>query len=86
MMRINETPPIEVHQIRNNENPGGIGENGTVSAAPALANAVFAATGKRLRRYPIDRRELIRTDNSTRTSSLSLRPGRDVAALAPAGR
>ncbi|MFC7554791.1 xanthine dehydrogenase family protein molybdopterin-binding subunit [Pseudoroseomonas wenyumeiae] len=86
MMGINETPPIEVHQIRNNENPGSIGENGTVSAAPALANAVFAATGKRLRRYPIDRRELIRTDNSTRTSSLSPRPGRDVAALAPAGR
>ncbi|MFD1108157.1 xanthine dehydrogenase family protein molybdopterin-binding subunit [Pseudoroseomonas ludipueritiae] len=86
MMRMNETPPLEVHQIRNSENPGGIGENGTVSAAPALANAVFAATGKRLRRYPIDRRELIRTETSTRTSSLSPGQGRDVAALAPAGR
>jgi isoquinoline 1-oxidoreductase beta subunit len=58
-MRINETPPIEVYHIRNEEDPGGIGENGTVSAAPALGNAIFAATGKRLRRYPFDRRSLL---------------------------
>jgi isoquinoline 1-oxidoreductase beta subunit len=59
MMRMNETPPIEVHHIRNGEDPGGIGETGTVSAAPALGNAIFAASGKRLRRYPFDRRELM---------------------------
>ena len=47
MMRIDQTPPIEVHIIRNPSAPqGGIGEAGTVAAAPALANAIFAATGK----------------------------------------
>ena len=51
-LRMNETPPIEVYQIRNNESPGGVGETGTAAAAPALANAIFAATGKRLRRMP----------------------------------
>jgi isoquinoline 1-oxidoreductase beta subunit len=51
-LRMNEAPKIEVHQIRNNEDPGGIGETGTVAAAPALGNAIFAATGKRLRRLP----------------------------------
>jgi len=57
-MRMNETPPIEVFQIRNMEAPGGIGETGTVSAAPALGNAIFAATGKRLRRYPFRQQDL----------------------------
>jgi isoquinoline 1-oxidoreductase subunit beta len=55
MMRINEAPSIEVHLIRSEEAPGGIGEPGTVAAAPSLANALFAATGVRLRRLPIDR-------------------------------
>jgi isoquinoline 1-oxidoreductase beta subunit len=55
MLRINETPPIEVHVIPSGEAPGGIGETGSVAAMPALANAIFAATGKRLRRLPIDR-------------------------------
>jgi isoquinoline 1-oxidoreductase beta subunit len=55
MLRINETPPIEVHIIPSGEAPGGIGEAGTTAAAPALANAIFAATGKRLRRLPVDR-------------------------------
>jgi isoquinoline 1-oxidoreductase beta subunit len=57
-MRINEVPPLEVHVIRSSENPGGIGETGTVSAAPALGNAIFAATGKRLRVLPFDRNQL----------------------------
>ncbi|WP_328702777.1 molybdopterin cofactor-binding domain-containing protein [Belnapia mucosa] len=69
MMRMNETPPIEVHHIRNRENPGGIGETGTVSAAPALVNAIFAATGKRLRRYPVDRRALISPETGNRAIS-----------------
>ena len=55
MLRIDETPPIEVHVIPSGEAPGGIGEAGTVAASPALANAIFAATGKRLRRLPVDR-------------------------------
>ena len=58
MMRINEAPAIEVHLIRNGEAPGGIGEPGTSIAGPALANALFAATGVRLRSLPIDRKQL----------------------------
>lgn len=53
MMRIDETPPIDVHIVDNPGAPiGGIGETGTVAAAPALANAIFAAAGRRLRRLP----------------------------------
>ena len=55
MLRIDEAPAIEVHIVPSGEAPGGIGETGTVAAAPALANALFAATGKRLRSLPIDR-------------------------------
>ena len=51
-MRINEAPKIAVHQIRNEEKPGGVGETGTAAAAPALGNAIFAATGQRLRTLP----------------------------------
>ncbi len=58
MMRINEAPAIEVHLIRNGEAPGGIGEPGTSIAGPALANALFAATGVRLRSLPVDRKQL----------------------------
>jgi isoquinoline 1-oxidoreductase subunit beta len=53
VLRMNETPAIEVKLVRNGEAPGGIGELGTASTAPALANAVFAATGKRLRQLPL---------------------------------
>jgi isoquinoline 1-oxidoreductase subunit beta len=58
MMRINEAPAIEVHLVRNGEAPGGIGEPGTSIAGPALANALFAATGVRLRSLPVDRKQL----------------------------
>jgi isoquinoline 1-oxidoreductase beta subunit len=58
MLRINEMPKIEVHLIKSGEAPGGIGEAGTTAAPPALANAVFAATGVRLRRLPVDRTAL----------------------------
>ena len=55
MLRIDETPPIEVYVIPSGEAPGGIGETGAVAAMPTLANAIFAATGKRLRSLPVDR-------------------------------
>lgn len=53
VLRMNETPPIEVHLVRNSEAPGGIGEPGTAATAPALGNAIYAATGKRLRKLPL---------------------------------
>jgi isoquinoline 1-oxidoreductase subunit beta len=54
MLRINEAPIIEVHIVDNSEPPGGMGECGTSAIVPAVANAIFAATGKRLRKMPID--------------------------------
>jgi isoquinoline 1-oxidoreductase beta subunit len=54
MLRINEIPQIEVHLIKSSEAPGGIGETGVTAAPPAVGNALFAATGIRLRRLPID--------------------------------
>ena len=53
VLRMNEAPPIDVRLIRNSEAPGGIGEPGTSVTAAALANAVYAATGKRLRKLPL---------------------------------
>jgi isoquinoline 1-oxidoreductase beta subunit len=54
VVRINEAPAIEVHIVKNTETPGGMGEPGTCAIMPAVANAIFAATGKRLRRLPVD--------------------------------
>jgi CO/xanthine dehydrogenase Mo-binding subunit len=53
VLRMNEAPPIEVHLVGNEEAPGGIGEPGTAVTAPALSNAIYAATGKRLRKLPL---------------------------------
>ncbi|MGV7210183.1 molybdopterin cofactor-binding domain-containing protein [Oxalobacteraceae bacterium A2-2] len=55
MIRMNETPNVEVHIVNSTEAPGGIGEVGTAIAAPALANAIYAATGVRLRELPVRR-------------------------------
>jgi isoquinoline 1-oxidoreductase subunit beta len=55
MLRMDETPTIEVHLIQSGESPGGIGETGTTAGPPAVRNAIFAATGIPLRRLPIDR-------------------------------
>ena len=54
MLRMDEAPAIEVHIVRSTEPPGGIGEPGTSAIMPAVSNAIFAATGKRLRKLPID--------------------------------
>jgi isoquinoline 1-oxidoreductase beta subunit len=58
MLRIDQVPNIEVHLIQSGEAPGGIGETGTTAGPPALGNAIYAATGIRLRRLPIDRAAL----------------------------
>jgi isoquinoline 1-oxidoreductase beta subunit len=54
VLRMNEVPPIEVHLIKNDETPGGIGETGSTAGPPALRNAIYAATDVALRRMPID--------------------------------
>jgi len=54
MLRMNDAPAIEVHVVKSAEPPGGMGETGTSGVVPAIANAIFAATGKRLRRMPVD--------------------------------
>jgi len=53
LLRIDELPVIEVHLVASREPPGGVGEPGVPPLAPALANAVFAATGQRLRSLPL---------------------------------
>jgi len=54
VLRMNEMPQVEVHILPSTEAPGGIGEPGTPPIAPAVGNAIFAATGKRLRSLPFD--------------------------------
>jgi isoquinoline 1-oxidoreductase beta subunit len=58
VLRINEAPAIEVHIVQSTEPPGGMGEAGTSAIVPAVTNAIFAASGKRLRKLPVDPTEL----------------------------
>jgi isoquinoline 1-oxidoreductase subunit beta len=57
-LRMNEAPQIDVHIVQNYEAAGGLGEPGTSALAPAVTNAIFAATGVRLRKLPIDTNKL----------------------------
>jgi isoquinoline 1-oxidoreductase beta subunit len=59
VMRMNETPVIETHIVQSNEKSGGIGEPGVPCTAPAIANAIFAGTGKRIRKLPIRMTEAV---------------------------
>ncbi|MER9829810.1 molybdopterin-dependent oxidoreductase [Mesorhizobium sp. M0134] len=54
ILRMNEAPAVEVHIVHSSEAPGGMGEAGTSCIVPAVANAIFAATGRRLRTLPVD--------------------------------
>jgi len=60
VLRLNETPEIDVHIIPSAAPPGGIGETGVPCVAPAVCNAIFAATGKRLRSLPVSAHSLVR--------------------------
>jgi isoquinoline 1-oxidoreductase beta subunit len=53
VLRINEIPQIAVSLVKSSEAPGGIGEPGTSCVMPALTNAIYAATGKRVRKLPV---------------------------------
>ena len=58
LLRMGETPPIEVHIMPSSEPPGGVGEPGVPPIAPAVVNALYAATGKRIRDLPVRPQEL----------------------------
>jgi CO/xanthine dehydrogenase Mo-binding subunit len=53
-LRIHENPQIDVYRVAHCDTPSGVGEVGTPGVAPAIANAIWMATGKRLRRVPSD--------------------------------
>jgi len=52
--RITDAPPVTVHFVPSNDPPTGLGEPGVPAIAPAIANALAALTGKRLRKLPLD--------------------------------
>ena len=58
MLRVADTAQVEVHLVPSHEARGGLGEPGVPSTALAVANAIYAATGKRLRRLPLQTQEL----------------------------
>lgn len=62
MLRMNESPEIETYIINSGEKVGGAGEPGTPAIAPALVNAIFDATGKRIRELPVKMHDLTDTD------------------------
>ena len=59
VLRCNEMPQLDVHIVPSEGKPGGIGETGVPPVAPAVCNAIFAATGKRLRSLPIAAHRLV---------------------------
>jgi isoquinoline 1-oxidoreductase beta subunit len=63
-LRINEVPRLDVYTVQSGESPGGLGEVGTAIAAPALANAIFAATGVRLTELPVNRTSLAKSKDA----------------------
>ncbi len=59
ILRMDEMPKVEVHIVKSNHHPTGIGEVGVPTVAPAVTNAIFAATGKRIRKIPVDPGDLV---------------------------
>jgi isoquinoline 1-oxidoreductase beta subunit len=58
LLRLNEAPRIDTFIVESTEDPGGVGEPATALVAPALGNAIFAATGRRVRSLPLSRHKL----------------------------
>jgi len=81
-LRINECPRVELYRIDSDQAPGGLGEVGTAIAAPALGNAIFAATGVRLRSLPVDPARLVQDAAATHSVMAGNSAGRQ---LAPGG-
>jgi isoquinoline 1-oxidoreductase beta subunit len=79
VLRLNQTPSIEVYLVPSKESPGGIGETGTVMAMPSLTNAIFAATGVRLRTLPIDRAALVQDNNALKSVLSAATPASSAA-------
>lgn len=75
-LRINEMPKIEVYILPSTESPGGIGELGVPAVAPALCNAIFNATGQRIRKLPIQKTFLdsVATDETTISGDVKIFP------------
>ncbi len=84
VLRINETPPIEVHIVPSKAAPQGIGETSTAVVFPALAAAIHAATGVRLRSQPFDQHELLRKGTHAKSSDVAVVGGVAVAVGAAA--
>jgi isoquinoline 1-oxidoreductase beta subunit len=59
LLRGNEMPALEIVMLESDEAPGGIGEAAVALVAPALCNAIFTATGKRIRRLPLGTQPIV---------------------------
>ena len=66
MLRMDRSPEIDTYIVNSGERVGGAGEPGTPAIAPALVNAIFNATGKRIRELPVRLHDLTDTDPGSR--------------------